>query len=231
MTLLNKFYLREGLNDIKICQYLSLDNFLNQLISSKYYVRRKNMFEDVNEKTLPIDFLFVPTEVNVNQKNHSKDLFDRQIQKFTRFKDLSKCFVSCWTKYTSSDYFMWKTYASTYGVCIISSINNFIASFDNNCFENYETYASDVIYRNFNYADEPEDLLFVKKPLYRSEEEIRFIFLPNEDSTKNRSYILLPYKYNVMIDEVLLSPFWASTTAQFLKDGLENKFDLKVKIR
>ncbi|MDE5849928.1 MAG: hypothetical protein K2H38_07285 [Muribaculaceae bacterium] len=228
---MNKFYLRKGLDDIKICQYLSLDNFLKQLIGGKYYVRRKNMFEDVTEKTLPIDFLFVPSEVNTNQKNQSKDLLDRQIQKFNRFKELSKSFVSCWTKDISSDYFMWKTYASTYGVCIMSTIKNFIASFDNRCFVNYETYVSDVIYRNFSYADEPDDLLFVKNPLYRSEQEIRFIFLPNEDSPQNKYNILLPYNYDVMIDEVRLSPFWASATSKFLKDILENKFGLKVKIK
>ena len=176
MPLMNKFYLREGLDNIKICQYLSIENFLSQLMTGKYYVRRKDLFEDINERSLPIIFLFVPTVADSNQELHVKELLDHQTIKFDRFKELSKSFVPCWTKDISSNYFMWKVYASTYGVRIRSSINNVIESFDNHNFKNYETYVSDVSYCKFHYNDEVEDALFIKDPLYRMEQEIRFIF-------------------------------------------------------
>ena len=228
---MNKFYLREGLDNIKICQYLSLENFLNQLMTGKYYVRRKDLFEDINERSLPINFLFVPTGVDSNQELHVKDLLNQQKIKFDRFKELSKSFVSCWTKDTLSNYFMWKVYASTYGVRIMSSIKKVIASFDNHIFKNYETYVSDVLYRKFHYNDKPEDSLFVKDPLYRMEQEIRFIFLPKDESEKTEDNILLSYKYEVMIDEVLLSPFLSSAASTFIKDSLTNMFGLKVRVK
>ena len=226
--LFNKLYVGTDLENITICQYIPLDYFINQLISGKYYVRRKDLFDDVNERTLPVNFLFVPTEVNVSHIINSRILYDRQQDKYNKYKELSKVFVSSWTMDVLSNHFMWKTYASTYGVCIFSSIENFIASFDSILVNNYDVHVSAVNYRNYNYTDTAEESLFIKKPLYRNEKEIRFIFAPKEFDEKSKDNILLPYKYSVMIDKVVLSPFWSYNTARFLKTCFEVNFGLRV---
>lgn len=229
----NIFYLSTEQDNTKICQYLSLNNFISHLMRNKYYIRRKNLFKDVNERTLPLKFLFIPTEAlsdtdaNVTQTSQISNL--KQSEKLKNYKELSNCFVSCWTKEVSQNSLMWESYAHKYGVCITSTIFNFIASFKDTEFQNYDTYCAPVSYRHIDFIDTPEDLLFVKDPLYRIESEIRFLFFPKEKSATNHSNIWLHYDYNLMIDEVILSPFFSSDTASFIKNCLEKQFNLNVK--
>lgn len=228
-AVLNKFYLKKGLKPYtRICQFISLNNFLNQLMLGKYYIRRKDLFEDVNERTLPTNLLFIPTLANSPQSVNSRDLLDNQTQEFNRFKDLSKSFVSSWTLCDTPQDFMWKIYASSYGVCIVSTIDNFIASFDFGNFKEYEVYCADIEYRKPHYNDKADDLLFVKHPSYASEQELRFLFLPG-DTDEERPNLWLPYNCQVMLDQIILSPFLHPQSARFLKACLEEKYCIKTR--
>lgn len=231
----NIFYLAETQCNTKICQYLSLDNFLTHLKRRQYYIRRKNLFEDVNEKTLPMKLLFKPTvafpnkTLSTEEKNSLIKSIKAQSEKLTQYKELSNCFVSSWTLNTDYNYLMWDTYASRFGVCIISTIFNVIASFRNKDFQEYNVYSAPIYYREPTYCDEPGDLVFVKRPLYRMESELRFLFKPKNKEISSKENIWFPYDPEVMIDEVILSPYWSSSTSLFIKECLENKFGLKVK--
>ena len=122
----NIFNLAEDQGNAKICHYLSLNNFLTHLKRQQIYVRRKNLFDDVNEKALPIKLLFRPIAATKTLSPEERcsliTSVKVQSEKLTQYKDLSNCFVSCWTLNTDYNNFMWDTYASKYGVCVISKI-------------------------------------------------------------------------------------------------------------
>ena len=97
----NIFNLAENQGDVKICQYLSLNNFLTHLKRQQYYIRRKNLLWDVNEKILPMKLLFKPIEaiqtLSPEERISLITSVKVQSEKLTQYKDLSNCFDSCWT--------------------------------------------------------------------------------------------------------------------------------------
>lgn len=231
----NVFYLSKDQSDTMICQYLSLNNFITHLHRQQYYVRRKSLFEDINEKALPMKLLFKPTlaihdtELSSEEKNYLSKSVEEQSEKLTQYSDVSKSFVSCWTLKIKPDNFMWETYASKFGVCVISTIFNVVASFKNKDFQEYKVYCAPVTYKEPSYNDEPDELSFVKRPLYKSEAELRFLFEPKNKEFLSKENIWLPYEPNVMIDEVVLSPYWSSSTANFLISSVKDIFGLTVR--
>lgn len=230
----NTFFLREGYADIKICQYLPLDKLIIQLQRREYFIRQMKRFSDIGESKLPITLAFYPTEFG---KNSSKNLsfVEHQLKKVDNYKDLSNSYVSCWTTENKENYLMWKSYGGIYGACIVSSITNFIASFNPESFSEYEVYGTQVEYRSLNYTDVAEDALFIKSNFYKSESEFRFLFLPKEDNREKelleqQANIWLPCDFSVMIDKIILSPFIPEAMATFLRQSIESKFKLDVKV-
>ena len=228
----NIFNLAEDQGNAKICQYLSLNNFLTHLKRQQFYVRRKNLFDDVNEKALPMKLLFKPIEANRTLSSEERisliTSVKVQSEKLTQYGDFSNCFVSCWTLNTDCNNLMWETYASKYGVCVISTIFDVIASFRNKDFQEYDVYSAPVFYQEPSYDDEPEDLMFIKRPLYRMESELRFLFRLKNKEVSSKENIWLSYDPKVMIDDVILSPFWSSQAASFIKTCIEEQFGIRV---
>ncbi len=147
--------------------------------------------------------------------------------KVTEYYNMSKGFVSCWNNRGIEDYLMWKNYATSVGVCIVSTIHHFIASFKTIEFSKYDVFAAEVRYRNFQRDDSPIDMVFTKSEHFSGESEFRFFFVPKVDNSPNTKYINLKYDSNVMVDYVILSPFIKKDTSRAIIDMLKSKFDIK----
>ncbi|MBD5424976.1 MAG: hypothetical protein HDR45_02115 [Bacteroides sp.] len=224
----NLFYLAERSLDTRICQYLSLDNFIAQLSRREYYISRKGEFEDANEAQLPKSQRFLPTLACTIPDKKTRELIQTYDKKVERYYNLSNSFVSCWSTNDNEDYLMWKNYASTIGVCVVSTVGNFIASFKNNEFSRYNVFAAPVSYRSVKRDDSLLDMVFIKSEHYVGESEWRFLFTPKNSETSKRHNIWLPFDYNVLIDSVILSPFIQKETSRFLIDNLKDKFNIMV---
>lgn len=225
---LNRFYLEINQKDCEIRQYLSLEYLLLNILNSRYFIRRKGNFEDLNEKTPPL-YTFLPTEANRQPNEKTQCLIKKQFEKALIATELAKNFVSCWTLQDHENILMWKAYAcSNIGICIVSTINRFIGSFDTNDFNKYEVYCAPVFYGNYNYSDKPGDMQFKKFLAYKDERELRFIFMPKDNSKKDRMHILVQFDYKTMIDKIILSPFIKQEIAEFFKVILQNQFEIKV---
>lgn len=224
------FYLAKGQENVEIRQYMSLDNLIAQLASGNYYVKKKKRFEDANEASMPMHLCFLPTVANKPLCDADWQRDAEQKEKYETYKNLSEHYVSCWTKETKENILMWRCYAPKHGVCIKSTINNFIASFDSEAFNRYETYCAPITYKKFDYTDGPFDALFMKDPVYESESEIRFVFIPKDidgDAVSRNERIYLTVNHDVMIDEVILSPYLSPITAEALKSYLKKQFSIK----
>ena len=227
----NVFHLKKGIdNQTTICQYLSLDKLLKQILECEYYIKRKDGFSDCNEKLPVKEYLFYPLPAGSQPSDKSTNLIEKQMQKAIKYTELSKSFVSCWTKNNVENYLMWKSYTPhPFGVCIVSSIYNFLASFQNQAFSQYNVYCAEIEYGNYNISDEPDDMLFKKANFFRDEQEIRFLFSPKDEKIREKTNIWIPYNYETMIDEIIISPFLSDKITNFLLEILKNKFKLKAK--
>lgn len=214
-------------SNVKIYHYLSLDYFLVQLIQSKFYVKRKNLFEDINESHLPINLLFYPTQPFNKPKDFDIRKINEQFSHYEYYKDLSKNFVSSWTL-SYDDYLMWKVYAKECGVCIASTPDQFLSSLDLDKIGDYNIDYGPVTYKPYTYTDPAEEQLFQKIPLYRSEREFRFIFKANDPKEYEKKSIYIPCDFKKMNCKIFLSPFFSMHTSKFLKETLKFNFGLQV---
>ena len=217
---------RQG--NIPICHYLNLNYFLEQLFRGEFYVGRKDLFNDTTEARLPIELSFYPTQACCPLTNVDKLIREGHHQKIDSYKEHSKSFVSSWTFGDKDDYLMWNVYAKQYGVCIVSTVHDFIRSLDQDRLQNYNLKYNKVAYRRYSFSDPIDKLLFQKLPLYSSEKEFRFIFMPKDEEEKNKSHIWIPFEPKVMINEVVLSPFFSINTTKFLQEIFKEKYGLKV---
>ena len=216
------------LRDQEIYHYLNIDYFLEQLYRGEFYVGRKDLFNDITEARLPLDQLFLPTEANRPLSSSDKFNIEQNYKKYEAYKEYSKSFVSCWTVNRKDDYLMWNVYAKQYGVCIVSTVHDFIRSLNQDRLQNYNLKYNKVAYRRYSFSDPLDKLLFQKLPLYSSEKEFRFIFTPKDDKDKEKRHIWIPFDCKVMIKEVVLSPFFSINTTKFLKEIIKERFGLKV---
>ena len=225
----NLFYLFRNQQNVKICQYLSLEYFITHLTRGEYFIQRKNLFNDANEKKLPLSLMFAPTLANAPCSEKNTEIIEKQIEKYELYKEVSNSsFVSSWTLAAPDNYLMWKSYAPNYGVCVVSCIEDFIASFNHQRINDYEIYCAPIDYRNYKFTDTPEDMLFIKSVSYKDESELRFLFSPKNETMKNERNIWVPYQYQIMIDKVILSPFLSPQIVGFLSASLREKFSIEV---
>lgn len=224
----NEFFIPKQLKVNSICQYLPLAKLITQLTLGKYAIRRKSCFEDVNEKKRNIKLAFLPIEAGVIPDDDTRMRILYQLNSMKEYETLSQYFASCWSMNTGESFHMWKCYGGDYGVCIVSSVNNVIASFHHEEFSRYKTYCAPISYRNQDFTDTPEDSCFIKGPEYKSENELRFFFVPKVKDDMGGELIWIPYDYKVMIDKVILSPFISRNMFGAFSAFLKSAFGLEV---
>lgn len=220
-----------------ICRYLDFDNF-SQILEGKFYVSTKSRFTDKYDvgRFIPKRYLFSIVPASGTPK--TVPFGEERLKKLRdNVKRSSKYLASCWTK-VEDDYLMWKTYTSgNCGVCIVSTINNVVASFTT--LNGYNAYCSKIFYDGYSYNDEPLDYLFSKSKGYSSEHEVRFYFIDEDKETSNaetdnigKDFELFEIKPEMLIDRVIISPFMRGNSFELLKRILEKEYPfLKGKIR
>ena len=230
----NRFNLSAELsNETKIAQYLDLNHLIKLLKSNMYFICKKNKFEDIQERTLQIKQIFDIQEVGDNVISRKQPKTEMAgFGKNERYKLLSaKIYASCWTEQIQENILMWKNYTHKNGACIKSKISNFIAAFDNKYFSNYTVYCCRICYDNFikNYSS--FECNFVKRLCYSDEKEIRFLFCPNGEITEsNLEAIYIPVYPEIMIEEIILSPYIGMKRAKYLQRILSTRFNIKVSL-
>lgn len=214
---LNWYYYHpnDGPTDRIICHYMRLDYLLQLLETNKLYAKRRRENNDANEgyykKYLEFGFSVANKNAISYAENPKRNL---------TYKDIVDCPISCWTRTERESYLMWKSYAGETGVRIKSSIHKLIASLQ----LDLEKEGVDKVYcgsmnycKNFLPSNDEEKHFFSKDEVYADEDEFRFYFVMADDiDRKDTSHRLIPIVPNVMIDEILLSPFLCKDAANKL---------------
>ena len=221
---------KEGCNDLNICQYMRLDYLIKLLETKKYYIKRRRTFEDANEsyRNNKLAFPFQQVGNNSPQQVGSE-------KRIIPYSNIINCPTACWAKYEHENFLMWKSYSSEVGVCIKTTVHRFISSLDINLGINEnenKVLCGSMDYKQNVVPSTIEDCqLFVKDIVYENEEEYRFYFLLATDtSIKNEEKgIYVPVDINLMIDEILLSPFISKETADRIARMIKSDYDIDVK--
>ena len=226
---LNCYYYRieEGCENRPICKYMRLDHLIQLLESGKFYVSRRKTFDDANESYKNMKLAFGFTAVGNNTYTQPVSL-----ERIMPYSVIPDCPTSCWSKSEEEKYLMWKCYATEVGACIRSTVHNLIASLRLNLDEKSE---NKVVCGSMNYKDYmpssiEEHQLFDKDKAYVDEEEFRFYFhLPSYNSDKDAKGILITVDTNILIDEIILSPFIKKDAADKLARTIKCMYNIDVK--
>lgn len=235
----------------KIGRYLDLIKFISILQNEALFFCRIDKLEDKFEGTSP--------KLNIrHQESFYRSIYndpqgiktfniDESVKKsMTERKELEEKFkkincVCCWNKFTIESYAMWKIYSDMdKGLMITSSIEKLKESFEK---------TPEVIQLSeINYIDHETDLIdnpgnltsaiIHKHKAFSFEEEIRLIhqvkdragFFYDWESEKIKNGKNLKVDLNVLIDEVILSPYSPEWFLEMVKD-LMKKYNLKKVIK
>lgn len=232
-TKLNWYYYqpKEGCDDKFICQYMRLDYLIQLLETKKYYVKRRRTFEDANEsyKNYKLAFAYNPVGNNCAQQ-------PKMEERLIPYTDIIHCPTACWSKHKRESYLMWKSYATEIGACIRTTVHNFIASLqiDLDITNNMnKVLCGSMNYDYFKPSTNEEDQLFDKDIVYADENEYRFYFLFASDSEKKKDEnkgIYVSVDTNIMIDEILLSPFICKEAANKIARMIKCAYNIDVKL-
>ena len=218
----------DGSGNRPICQYMRLDYLLQLLETGKYYVKRRKNFNDAGERHIKYKFDYGVTAIDEGVLQLSR------VNKSTRenvisYSDIVNCPTSCWTKADHESFLMWKSYASEIGVCVKTTVHNVISSLlidlGKKPDENRLLCGSMNYYKDKDLTAE-ERQLFGKNLVYADEDEFRFYFHFASDTDKTTEGVYVPVNTNLMIDEVLLSPFICKDTAKSLAEMIKRHYNI-----
>jgi hypothetical protein len=223
------FQLMDGLDgNTPIRQYLKLDYLLQLLESGSYYVKRKRKFEDKRECSLPLKSLFHLQPVgNTAYKCLDDKYMGESLEKFRNYSKSSNILTSCWTERVGESALMWKNFVDNRGACIKTNINNFVASFVK---DDYEICCGRMSYNGYHAEQDYLEALFSKERYFAEEKEIRFYFTPRDGYKENilDDHVSMPVNTNVLIDEIILSPYIKPMESEQLVHDLSRQYEIKV---
>lgn len=210
MRITNYYYLLKGWEgNIAIYQYMDLDYLLSLLESKQYFVNRKCHFEDRGESVLPPKSLF---GFNAYGTLLDEEITQKKIREISNKLDSYRKSVywltSCWTKDNAESLLMWKNYTTKMGVRIKSNINNFVASINT---DNFKILCGHIAYDGYTLKPFGE-CIFSKEKYYKDEREVRFYFIPNDDSNYSHKGVDIPINPLTLIEEIVLSPYFKRGT-------------------
>lgn len=225
MEKLRYYQLMDGVDaNTEIRQYMDLDYLLRLLETRSYYVKQKQEFPDMYESRLPLKAMFKLQPVgHGNDKEPHTDNTD-SLDRMRKITDSGSMLTACWTERRGESALMWKNFTTKMGVCIKSTISNVVASFT---IDDYDICCGRMSYSGFNSEQGLTEILFSKGRAYQEEKEIRFYF-----TTKNClatcSNTCIPVLPEVMIDEIVLSPYIEPMAREVLRQMISEKYNLKV---
>ena len=215
-----------------IYRYLDFRYLVQMIERQELYVSNRQCFRDLREssdryiKTMDeavCKFSIVPSHKN-------RKFFKEQTECHSQIWNQA---VSCWTydkhkendqhKRTHENYLMWKSHSDKHFVCRIeSSIQQVVDSIQH---LTHDIIISDVKYlplSRFRIMNTPSDI-FVKPVFYMDEQEVRIVVLQKSMSDcKYQSPIKLCVKPQILIKEIILSPFIDGEEERILKERLHS---------
>ena len=149
MNKMRYYYLMDGLDEnLPICQYMDLDYLLRLLGTRSYYVKAKELFPDKRESSLPLKSIFRLQPVEPGSYKGSDSISSKDsLKKYREYKESGAFLTACWTEREGESALMWANFTTKMGICIKSTIHNFIASFEN---DDYEIYCGRMSYNGYN---------------------------------------------------------------------------------
>lgn len=225
MNINDYFYLLKGWEgNIPIYQYMDLDYLFSLLESKQYFVNRKCHFEDKGESVLPPKSLFGLNSIGVQlNKDEITKMTQELSEKLNRYRESASWLTSCWTKDNTESLLMWKNYTTKIGVRIKSKIENVIASINT---DKYKIVCGHISYDGYN-SKPFEECLFSKERYYKDEYEVRFYFIPKDESINSLSGEFIAVTPETMIDEVILSPYINKNAAKIISQLLREEYSLQ----
>ncbi len=216
-------------NDIEegtpICQYMDFDYLLLLLKNKSYRVNRKFTFPDQLENEFPKNRVFpirVEGENIPPQPRPDVKACERVWNSYNEKRDVP---AACWTLNVSNNILMWKNHTSKFGVCIKSSVHNFVASMQEN---KYDIWCGKMTYDGY-YAEKGLILnMFSKNPEYCGEEECRFYFFEHNTSETIQPYITIPVDPSILIDEIALSPYINKQASKILAEYITSEYNINI---
>ncbi len=224
MRITNYYYLFKGWEgNIAIYQYMDLDYLFSLLERKQYYINRRYHFEDRCESVLPSKSLFgFNTYGTLLNEEEIQKRMEEISNKLDTYKESSYWLTSCWTKDSIESLLMWKNYTTKIGVRTKSSIQNFVASIDS---DKYTIVCGHISYDG--YLSKPfEECIFSKEKYYKDEREVRFYFIPNDDSDSLPTGVDIPINPLTLIDEIVLSPYIKRRAAEKLTELIKNEYGI-----
>lgn len=226
----NRYYyrLKDRIEDCAICQYMRLDYLIQLLETRNYYVKRRKHFVDANESYQNNKLAFGP--IIVGEHNPVQQI---SIERIIPYSKIIECPTSCWSMAEEENYLMWKSYATEVGACVRTNVHNVIASLHVELDKDSENkiVCGSMDYKKYRPSSIEENQLFDKDHAYADEKEFRFYFYfpdyNNEDKEKRAIYI--PVDTEVMIDEIILSPFMPNEAADKLVRMIKCAYNINVR--
>lgn len=225
MNRMRYFRLMDGVDaNTEIHQYMDLDYLLRLLETRSYYVKQKQEFPDKHESRLPLKAMFSLQSVELRSyKGKTTDIAE-SLERKRKFTESGRMFTACWTERRGEGALMWKNFTTKIGGCIKSTINNFVASFAN---DDYDICCGRMSYTGIYAGQDFVESLFTKDKAFKEEKEIRYYFTPKKDISNSKG-ISIPILPDVMIDEIILSPYIESKAQDILKQIISEKYDINV---
>ena len=225
MEKLRYYQLMDGVDaNTEIRQYMDLDYIFRLLETRSYFVKQKQDFLDKHESRLPLKAMFSLQYVEPGSyKGKSTDITE-SIERIRKFTEIGRMLTACWTERRGESALMWKNFTTKMGGCIKSTINNFVASFAN---DDYDICCGRMSYTGIYPRQNLIECLFTKDKAFEEEKEIRYYFTPKKDISTSKG-ISIPILPDVMIDEIILSPYIESKARDILKQIISEKYDIKV---
>lgn len=225
MNRMRYFQLMDGVDaNTEIHQYMDLDYAIRIFETRSYFVKQKKLFQDKNESRLPLKVMFKMQPVGQGSNKDSQTNLTESLDRIRKFTESATMLTACWTERRGESALMWKNFTTKIGACIKSTISNFVASLT---IDDYNICCGRMSYSGINSEQGLTDILFTKGSAYQEEKEIRFYFTPkNSLATCSNAYI--PVLPDVMIDEIVLSPYIEPRAREVLRQMISEKYNLKV---
>jgi hypothetical protein len=225
MEKLRYYQLMDGIDaNTEIRQYMDLDYLLRLLETRSYYVKQKQEFPDKHESRLPLKAMFSLQSVEPGSYKGKPTDITESLERIRKFTESGCMLTACWTERRGESALMWKNFTTKMGGCIKSTINNFVASFAN---DDYDICCGRMSYTGVYAGQDFIESLFTKDKAFEEEKEIRFYFTPKNSTTTCNS-TSIPVIPDVMIDEIILSPYIEPRAREILRQIISEKYNLKV---
>lgn len=225
MEKMRYFQLMDGVDgNLGIQQYMDLDYIFRLLETRSYFVKQKQNFPDKHESRLPQKAMFSLQLVEFGSYKGKPTDISESLERIRLFTESGRMLTACWTERKGESALMWKNFTTKMGGCIKSTINNFVASFTN---DDYDICCGRMSYTGICAGQDLVDSLFTKDKAFEEEREIRFYFTPKKGLPTSKG-ISIPILPDVMIDEIIISPYIEPKAQNVLKQMISEKYNIKV---